>query len=47
MAISVNILHGVETYAYNEERVGNFNSHADTLNGERRPDVQFMYIKPS
>jgi len=44
-AVSVNILHGVETYAWNEERVGNFASHADTLNGERRPDLQWMYIR--
>jgi ABC-type transport system substrate-binding protein len=44
-AVSVNIVHGVETYAWNDERVGNFSSYPDTLNGERRPNLRDMYIK--
>jgi len=44
-SVAVNIIHGVETYAWNDERVSGFTSIRDTLNGSRDVDYLDMYIK--
>jgi hypothetical protein len=44
-AISINIVHGVETFAWNADKVANVSSYPDTLNGERRTNTRDIYIK--